>query len=191
MTPGERVHYFVTLWPAACSVKRWNHRDEAKRRTVTAECMRLVRGPQTNSTTALGRDEVTALFCYLDFLAHPADLVRSARWADCQTDYHAYNRARQADWHESKAYGEGGSKRLRKQRFAGSNTAQGEPLEPFDPAAIRKRHLTMATRHQAKQRKERAAERPGVIVIPPQDADGEIDHRRPDPEYVPPVDRPF
>ncbi len=116
--------------------------------------MAAVRGPATDSTTLLDDDEVTALFCYLEFLAHPDDLVRSARWLDCQQDYRAFNRARQADWHEQRMFG-GRKSKLTRDRFAGEKSAVAGPLEKFDPEAIRKRHLTMATRHQKKQRDEK------------------------------------
>jgi hypothetical protein len=158
MSPATRAKYFSQYWPAACAAKGWRAGDQDKRRQVTLECMRLVRGlAVTTSDTRFGPDEITALFCYLDHLAHPADLDRAARWVDCQTDYRAFNRARQADYHEAATYGGAGSKRLRKQRFGGAQSAAGEPLEKFDPEKIRKRHLTMATRHQAKERKAREA----------------------------------
>lgn len=89
----------------------------------------------------------------MKFLANQDDLDQSARWLDCQQDYKAFNRARQADWHEGKTYGRRPNK-LDKNRFAGARSAQGGALDEFDPEAIRKRHLTMATRHQAKMKKE-------------------------------------
>jgi len=146
----QRKIYFGQLWPAACQAKGWRVKDDVRRQHTTAECMRMVKAPITDSTTALGPDQVTALFCYLDHLVHPGDLIRAAKWVDCQTDYRAYNRARQADWHQRKAYGRGGRK-LTQNRFGGAATAEGEPFEKFDPAAIRKRHLTMASRHRRKQ----------------------------------------
>lgn len=150
MSPATRTRYF-SLWGKACAVKGWPAKDNARRRAVTLECMALVRGPAvTTSDPEFGPNEVTALFTYLEFLAHPSDLLRSARWVDCQEDYVAFNRARQADWHEEKTYGRQGSGKLAKNRFGGAKTAEGEPLEPFNPKAIYKRHLTMATRHQAK-----------------------------------------
>ena len=174
MSPEARAKYFGEFWPAACKVKGWKRSDEARRRAVTLECMAAVRGPEAGtSDPAFGDDELTALFCYLDFLAHPADLDRAARWVDCQTDYHAFNRARQADWHEEKLFG-GRKNRLVRDRFGGKKSAAGEPLEPFDPEAIRKRHLTMASRHQKREREQlssppagavRAA--PAVVLSPP------------------------
>lgn len=159
MTPATRTKYFG-LWAAACRGQGWSVKDSAKRNATTAKCMEEIRGPQTDSTTELGKDEVTALFCYLEFLAHQDNLDLSARWLDCKTDYKAYNRARQADWHEVKTYGAAGSKKLARDRFNGQRSAKGEPLDKFDPEAIRKRHLTMATRHQAKQRAEKAKAAP-------------------------------
>lgn len=189
MTPGERVKYFRDLWPAACAVKGWRRGDDGRRREAVLECMRLVRGPEvTTSDAQFRRDEVTALFCYLEFLAHPASLEHAARWADCQKDYRAFNRARQADWHERQVYGTGGSRRLQRERFAGRQSAQGDTLESFDPEEIRKRHLTMATRHQAKQRhaREDAAGLDLASHAPAPAAPIE-----PDPQYVPPADQPF
>jgi len=119
-------------------------------------------------------DEVTALFCYCDFLATES-LEASERWVDCQRDYHAYNRARQADWHERAMYGDRRNK-LDRHRFAGAASAVGAPQEEFDPESIRQRHLTMASRHQAKQRKDaqnvRAEVEDREHVMP--DGDGEL-----------------
>lgn len=153
MSPGARSRYFGEYWPAACQAKGWRVKDEVRRRHTTGECMRLVRGPQSESTTDLGPDEITALFTYLDHLAHPSCLVRSARWLDCQKDYRAFNRARQADWYEGKTYGHKGSKKLRRDRFAGQQSAQGEPLDQFDPAAAQKRFVTMKSRFRSKEKK--------------------------------------
>lgn len=118
--------------------------------------MRLIGAPEVESSSNLGPDAVTALFCHLKFLAHQGDLEQSARWLDCQEDYKAFNRARQADWHEVHTYGQSPNK-LDKQRFGGAPNAQGGALDQFDPEAIRKRHLTMATRHQNKLKKEAEA----------------------------------
>ncbi|MBI5768722.1 MAG: hypothetical protein HZA93_13070 [Verrucomicrobia bacterium] len=157
MTPGERNEYFGRLWPAACAVCDWNPKDDAQRRAVTIECMRLVRGPMaTASSAAFGPDEVTALFTYLRHLADPASLDKSARWVTCQEDYRTFNRAKQADWHERELYGPGKNK-LDRNRFAGKASAAGGPLETLDADEVRKRHLTVASRHQRKQRQERRA----------------------------------
>lgn len=152
MTPGERSKYFAELWPAACFANEWDIKDEARRKAVTAECMRLVRGPQTDSTGALGRDEITALFTYLEHLADQSSLDKLARWVTCQEDYRTYNRARQADYHERALYGRGRNK-LDRNRFSGATSAAGGPLESLDPEEVRKRHLTMASRHQRADRK--------------------------------------
>lgn len=150
MTDEQRNRYFGHYWPAACQAKRWRVKDEVRRRHTTGECMRLIGAPITESTTELGEAEITALFCYLDHLANPSSLEKSQRWVDCQQDYKAFNEARQADWFERKTYGRNGSKRLRRDRFKGQETAQGEPQEVFDPAAIRKRLVTMGRRARAK-----------------------------------------
>lgn len=155
MNSRERAKYFGELWPAACSANEWDVQDEVRRRAVTAECMRLVRGPHTDSTGLIGEDGVTALFCYLDHLADPSSLDKSARWVTCQQEYHIYNRARQADWHERSLYGSGPNK-LNRDRFGGATSAARGPLENLDADEVRKRHMTMASRHQRKQRRERA-----------------------------------
>lgn len=154
MNANERKIYFGQLWPAACLANEWDVKDEAKRREITAECMRLVRGPQTDSTSLLGPDGVTALFTYLAHLADPSSLDKSARWVTCQEDYRTYNRARQADWHERALYGAGKNK-LDRDRFRGATSAAGGALDTLDPDEVRKRHLTVASRHQKKQRQER------------------------------------
>jgi hypothetical protein len=191
MSPATRKTYFA-LWIAACKAKGWDSKSDALRRAEVLECMTLVRGPRvTTSDPAFGSDETTALFCYLEFLAHPDSLDHAARWVDCQKDYHAFNRARQADWHEEKAYGKRGSSKLRKYRFAGQQSAAGEPLEQFDPEQIRKRHLTMASRHQRKQRaaRECAAGRDLHAHLPaPSSGENFAD---PDPEYIPPKNEAF
>lgn len=152
MTPETRRIYF-RLWIDACTAAGWDNRDDDRRQAVTLECMAAVRGPLVRSShPEFGPDETTALFTYLEFLAHPEDLDRSARWADCQTDYHAFNRARQADWHEGKAYGQGGSRKLQRERFGGERSAVGGALEPFNPKKIYARHLTAASRHRKKAR---------------------------------------
>lgn len=148
MSPTTRKTYF-RLWLAACKVKGWDAGDDGLRRATVLACMVQVRGPQaTTSHPDFGPDEITALFVYLDHLAHPSDLLKSAAWVDCQTDYRAFNRARQADWHEEQAYGRQGSGKLRRNRFAGQKKAAGEALDPLDPAAIQKRFLTMRTRNE-------------------------------------------
>lgn len=169
MTPAARVKYHRDLWPACCRAQRWDVRDVEKRRAIVLECMRLVKGPSvTTSSPIFGADETTALFTYLSFLADQASLDKSARWADCQEDYRAFNRALNADWHERQTYGPEGSKRLQKQRFGGRKTAAGEPLESFDPEEIRKRHITSATRHRNHEKnKAPAAPAQRVIILPP------------------------
>lgn len=165
MNPQERVAYFRRFWPAACRVNGWNLNDEARRKQVVLDCMVAVQGPAvTTSSPAFSHDEVTALFCYLEFLAHPADLDRSAAWLNCQEDYHAYNRAKQADWHEAATYGPQGSKRLQRDRFSGQRSAVGAPLDEFNPEAIYKRHLTTAKRHEAKLAADRKPKAPREIT---------------------------
>ena len=152
MTPKQRVLLFRSFWPAACKAQHWGTGDDTKRHEVIATCMLEIRGPQTGSTSDLGPDEVTALFCYLTFLAEET-LEASENWDECKRDYRTYNRARQADWHERSMYGTRANK-LDRHRFGGATTAVVDPAESLDPEAVRKRHLTMASRHQAKMRKD-------------------------------------
>lgn len=154
MTKATRARYLLQLWPAACAAQGWPVRDESRRHQVTADCMRAIKAPVVTSTSDLGPDEITALFCYLEFLANPAGLDTSARWLDCQQDYHAYNRARQADWYERKTYGKGRNK-LDRDRFSGETSAQGKPLDDFDPEAIQRRFITVASRAQKRERQAR------------------------------------
>lgn len=153
MTPKERAAYFGHLWPAAALANEWDVKDDAKRRAVTVDCMRAIRAKVTDSTSSLGRDEVTALFTYLLHLADPSSLDKSARWVTCQEDYRTFSRAKQADWHERELYGNGKNK-LDRDRFAGATSAAGGPLETLDEDEVRKRHITMASRHQKKLRRE-------------------------------------
>lgn len=181
MTPKTRVFFFAEIWPAVCARQGWKESDRAKRHEVVATCMRCVRGPQVESITDLGPDEVTAFFCYCEFLATES-LEASQRWLDCQQDYHAFNRARQADWHERSVYGSRKNK-LDRQRFGGAASAVGEPQETFNPEAIRQRHLTMASRHQAKLRKDSKTVAAEVVDIEHVMPGGALD--------IPPGDDPF
>jgi len=154
VTSRERSVYFGTLWPAAAHANEWDVKDERQRKTVTRQCMAEIGGPATDSTTALGPDEVTALFVYLAHLGDYASLDKSAEWDRCKQDYQTYNRAKQADWHERALYGPGKNK-LDRQRFGGATSASGGPLDSLDAGEVRRRHLTVASRHQKKQRREK------------------------------------
>lgn len=182
MTAGQRSSYFLA-WADVCAAQGWNPKDNTKRQEVTARCMAAVRGPAVASTSDLGEDEITALFCYLRYLkTGDADLDAAARWVDCQQDYKAFARARQADWHEEKLYGKTSKpNKLDRNRFKGAKTAVGEPLEKFSPEEIHKRHLTLATRHQKKARQlglpKPAAGTPSVNASAPAD-DGRDDFER-------------
>jgi len=148
MDDEERARYHGLWWPDACQAKGWRIKDEVRRRDQVLFCMAEVRGPAvTTSHPDWGHDETTALRTYLAFVAYPT-LVNSQRWLDCKQDYRAFNRARQADWHERKAYGPKGSGKFARNRFAGAKTAQGEPQETFDPKEARKRHMSMAYRNR-------------------------------------------
>jgi hypothetical protein len=147
MTPATRTRYF-SLWSKACVAKSWDSKDDDLRRDQVLFCMSEVRGPMvTTSSPAFGPNEITALFVYLDHIAHPDSLEKAAAWVDCMTDYRAYNKARQADWHEGQAYGRQGSGKLRRDRFAGQQKAAGETFEQLDPDAIGKRLMTMRARN--------------------------------------------
>ena len=161
MTPAARSHYFIELWPAAALANEWDVKDDARRRRVTLDCMKAVKGPETDSVSKMGEDEITALFTYLRHLADPASLDKSARWVTCQEDYKTFARAKQADWHERALYGKGKNK-LNQNRFKGETSASGGPLDTLDAEEVRKRHLTTASRHQAKMRKEKRDQRAAV-----------------------------
>lgn len=151
MTPGQRSSYFL-LWTGVCAEQGWSAKDKAKRNATTARCMSEIGAPATDSTTDLGEDEITALFCYLHHLADQASLDKSARWDSCRQDYKTFSRARHADWHETQLYGEGKNK-LDRNRFKGEASASRGALEDLDPEAVRQRHMTVASRHQKKARK--------------------------------------
>lgn len=168
MTPKARATYFA-LWQAAAAASGWSHKDEAKRRAVTTECMRLVRGPVVKSSSDLGEDEITALFCYFEHLGDAASLDKSARWDTCRTDYKTYARAKNADWHEEQAYGKGKNK-LDRNRFKGETSAKGGPLDDLDPDKVKKRFYTMANRHASKLKREKgqnlASQKPTTPAFP-------------------------
>lgn len=152
MTPGQRSSYFL-LWADVCAAQGWPSKNNGKRQEITARCMADVRGPAVISTSELGEDEITALFCYLAHLADPASLDKSARWDTCVQDYKTYARARNADWHEEQLYGKGKNK-LDRDRFKGEASASRGPLEDLDPEEVRRRHITMASRNQKRARKQ-------------------------------------
>jgi len=78
-----------------------------------------------------------------------------------------YNHARQADWHERALYGHKPNK-LDRDRFAGETTAAAGPLDTLDAADVRKRHITMASRHQRKTRGQKTeARKPKPPSVPP------------------------
>jgi hypothetical protein len=168
MTPKARATYFA-LWQAAAVASGWSHKDEAKRRAVTTECMRLVRGPVVKSSSDLGEDEITALFCYLEHLGDAASLDKSARWDTCRADYKTYARAKNADWHEEQTYGKGKNK-LDRNRFKGETSAKGGPLDDLDPDKVKKRYYTMANRHASKLKREKgqnlASQKPTTLAFP-------------------------
>lgn len=157
MTPATRTRYF-SLWFAACRCQRWSAKDEVFRRSVTRQVMEEIRAPITDSITELGNDEISALFRFLEHKADDSDLIKAARWVDCIKDYRTANRGRQADYHERALYGSNKAKpnKLDRNRFAGQRSALGQPLADLDAEEVCKRHITFASRHQAKQRKERA-----------------------------------
>lgn len=157
MTPATRTRYF-RLWAAACACQNWPAKDEAFRRSITRQVMEAVRAPITDSITELGNDEITALFIFLDHKANDGDLIKAALWVECLKDYRTVSRAKQADYHERALYGSNKAKpnKLDRNRFDGETSALGKPLADLDAEEVRKRHITFASRHQAKQRKERA-----------------------------------
>jgi hypothetical protein len=162
MTPAARVAYHKTLWPAACRAQGWNARDDALRREVALQVMAEVRGPAvTTSSPEFGLAETTALFVFLHQQANPNDLVAMEEWLKCKDDYVTYNQARQADWHERQAYGQQGSGKLQRNRFARARTAAAGPLDELDPKTVQQRLLTMRSRNEQRtgyQRKRPARE---------------------------------
>lgn len=151
MSPKARASYFGHLWPEACLANEWDEKNEAQRRAVTLECMEKIRAPLTDSVSKLGEAEITALFVYLRHLGDPSSLDKSVDWVSCQEDYKTFALARNADWHERELYGVGKNKWDRN-RFKGRTSAAGGALETLDPVETKKRYLTFATRHKAKQR---------------------------------------
>lgn len=165
MTPAARVTYHKTLWPAACLAQGWDARDDAHRRDVALLVMHEVRGPAvTTSSPEFGPAETTALFVYLHLQAHPNDLVAMEEWLKCKDDYRTYNKARQADWHERQAYGQQGSGKLQRNRFAGEKDAQRGPLEDLDRKTVDQRLLTMRRRNEQRTGYQRRRPEKGQIL---------------------------
>lgn len=194
MTPGQRKRYHADLWPAAALANEWDLGDDERRRRVTRDCMAAIGARITDSTSGLDEDEITALFCYLEHLGDGASLDKSARWDTCRQDYKTYARAKQADWHERQLYGQGKNK-LDRNRFKGEASAQGGPLDDLDPEEIRKRHITFASRHQAKQRSEakaaRATGQKPASQTPATPAPAPLPVDRTAAPVIPAVDAPF
>lgn len=165
MTPAARVTYHKTLWPAACLAQGWDARDDAHRRDVALLVMHEVRGPSvTTSAPEFGAAETTALFVYLHQQANPNDLVAMEEWLKCKDDYVTYNQARQADWHERRAFGRQGSAKLQKNRFKGEQTAQQGPLEDLDAKAVAQRLLTMRRHNERRTGYQRRRPEKGQIL---------------------------
>lgn len=118
MNKTQRVKYHTQLWPEAAAEQGWARADEAQRRAATRECMRLVHGPDTDSTTKLLEAEITALFLYLRHLANPGNESIRADWNRCCADYVKWNTLRQGNyWQRKTGYQRGG--KFEQQRFGG------------------------------------------------------------------------
>lgn len=122
MNDDQRRIYFTQLWPNACDAQDWDPRDTRRRHLVTAECMRLVGAPASDSVTTLGEAEVTALFTYLRHLGDPQNLRLLSAWMSCQKDYRTFNTARQGNYWRAKA-GYKSRGRCDRDRFANKPTA--------------------------------------------------------------------
>jgi hypothetical protein len=152
MTKSARIRYHQTEWPAACAAQGWSPNDTGRRHNVILDAMFLVKGPPvTTSHASFGPAETTALFTYLRHLADPDNITLKLRWDQCMADYITFNEARQADYHEHRAYGPRGSGRFARQRFARKPTAQGDPAEDApDSKTTRDRLMTMRARARKK-----------------------------------------
>jgi hypothetical protein len=153
MNARTRTAYFA-LWTRVCHVQGWERMGRAeleeRRRSLTAEVMQQVGAAPTESTTRLGSAEITALFTCLQHLADPDNLTKAKLWTDCQADYIAFNKSRQADWHERRAYPRGGGK-LDRQRFAGRDAAvQDDFSRPLTRAEAEQRLMTTRARANAR-----------------------------------------
>jgi len=174
MKDAERIHYHAELWPAACAAQKWNPKDEAYRRAITRFVMEEVRAPITDSTTKLGRHEVTALFTYLRHIANPDNISLRQRWEDCKADYIAFGTSTQADYWQRRAFGGAIPRKLIGNRFAGRPTAQ-EPdpvvAAPIDRETADQRRMTMRAIARSEPRRRKYKMDPSHTMKPP----GEID----------------
>lgn len=156
MNAAARRTYFTQVWPPAAAALGVKRSDEAARRAVTREAMRLVGGPATASTRELGPDEITALFTYCRWLARPDDLRALSAWTDCQEDYRAFNRALQGDHYRARAgYAKGG--RIDRDRFAGRPQAGLYEAARMSREEAEQYLMTMRARAKAKAKATGAA----------------------------------
>lgn len=166
MNAATRRTYFVDVWPPAAKALGVARNDDAARRAVTREAMRLVGGPATDSVTALGSDEVTALFTYCRWLADQQNLRLLSAWMSCQEDYRTFNRVRQGSHYRERAgYAKRG--RMDRNRFAG-RAHDGLFEESRMSAEEAEQYLmTMRARARGKERKARNPGRPARAVAAP------------------------
>lgn len=166
MNAATRRTYFVDVWPPAAKALGVARNDDAARRAVTREAMRLVGGPATDSVTKLGSDEITALFAYCRWLARKDDLRLLSAWTSCQEDYRTFNRVLQGSHYRDRAgYAKRG--RMDRNRFAG-RPHDGLYEESRMSAEEAEQYLmTMRARARGKERKTRSPGRPARAVAAP------------------------
>jgi len=151
MNAAARKLYFTQVWPAAAAALGCARGDDAARRAVTREAMRLVGGPATDSTSALGPAEVTALFTYCRHLAAPEDLRLLSAWMSCQEDYKTFNAVRQGDWWRERA-GYKRQGRIDRQRFGGRPAGGLFNESALSPEEARQYLMTMRARARGKDK---------------------------------------
>jgi hypothetical protein len=159
MNAATRRVYFTQVWPGAAKGLGCDPRGDDARRAVTREAMRLVGGPDTDSITGLGADEITALFAYCRWLARKDDLRLLSAWTSCQEDYRTYNRSLQGDHYRRRAgYAKGG--RMDRDRFAGHPHDGLYDESRMSPEEAEQYLMTMRARARGKGRKARKPRRP-------------------------------
>lgn len=165
MNPSTRKTYF-RLWRDACTHLGLDPKDADARRAHTAETMRLIGGPATDSTTGLDNAAVTGLLTRLRHQANPQSLQHSTAWLDCQDDYRKFNDLRQAGhWRAKAGYKKGG--KLDRDRFSRKPTRG--LFDAPEMSADEARQYLMTQRARAKARARRAdpkTENPQQIDCP-------------------------
>lgn len=161
MNKSQLFLYQTELWPAASAAQGWDARDKHLRRDIRRDCFEFigVAASLADAVSAYNNAQVTALFTFLDHLAHPDHIGKMQTWEDCKADYEAFNASKQADYWQRRG-GTGQQGKWVKNRFAKRRTAVAKPFtdEPLTAHEAKCRRLTMKRQCLKNEATQKAAE---------------------------------